>query len=159
MRNRIVVWHFLLLVAVLVVSHGSIAQAQTASQLVGSWERFSLRNAEGAVIQPPEPAAFMILTGEGYFSVTAIPTDRKKIDKPLDQLTREELLNWLQHVNVRRGTYTVSGNTLTRKDVSNINPNQEGRESVQQFRLEGDVLIFTNPDPKNKAEAQWRRVK
>lgn len=107
--------------------------------------------------QPPGPAAFVIFSANGYFSQTAIPTGRNKIDKPLDQMTREELLGRFQAVIARRGTYTVSGNRLTRKDVSHTNPNTEGSDAVQDFRIEGDFPILTTPG--NKAEARFRRVK
>ena len=48
-------------------------------------------------------------------------------------------------------------NTLTRRIVSHSNPNVEGTELVQEFRLAGDLLILTTPG--SKAETRFRRVK
>jgi hypothetical protein len=119
MRVRIVV--SLLLVCVL--AYGARALAQPQNPLVGAWERLSLTNAEGVDIQPPEPAAFVIFSADGYYSQTVIPTGR---------------------------------NTLTRRIISHSNPNIEGTELVQEFRIEGDLLILTVPG--SKAEARFRRA-
>jgi hypothetical protein len=50
----------------------------------------------------------------------------------------------------------VSGNTLTRRIISHTNPNLEGTEFVQEFRIEGDLLILTTPG--SKAEARFQRA-
>ena len=152
MRVRIVVS----LLFVCVVAYGARALAQTQNPLVGTWERFLLKNDEGVDIQPPEPAAFVIFTADGYFSQTVIPTGRNKLKKPLEDMTKDELLHRFQNLFAWRGTYTVSGNTLTRRIISHTNPNIEGTELVQEFRLEGDLLIWTRPG--SKAEARLRRA-
>lgn len=131
--------------------------AQGQNALVGAWERVSLKNADGAVTQPPAAAAFLIFTADGFFSQTAIPTGRKKLDKPVDQMTKEELAERFQRLEARRGTYTVAGNKLTRRNVSHGDPNQEGTEQTQGFRIESSVLILTSLA--NKAEARFRRVR
>ena len=99
------------------------------------------------------------MTTDGFFSQTAIPTGRPKLNKPLKEMTKEELLAQFTNVVARRGTYTVSGNRLTRTDITNTNPNNEGTAIVQLFRIEGDVLILTNSDTTKKNEARFRRVK
>ena len=152
MRTQIVVS----VLFVFVFAYGASAVAQNQNPLVGAWERFSLKNDEGVDIQPPEPAAFVIFTADGYFSQTVIPTGRNKLKKPLEDLTKEELLHRFQNLFAWRGTYTVSGNTLTRRIISHTNPNIEGTELVQEFRLEGDLLIWTRPG--SKAEARLRRA-
>jgi len=143
-------------VAMILFVFSAAAWAQQ-DPLIGTWERFSLKNAQGAVTQPPSAPAFAIFTSNNYFSITAIPAGRKKIDKPLAELTKEELLDRFQNLNARRGTYSVSGNRLTRKDVSRVDPNLEGGEQIQEFRIDGDVLILTTPG--NQAEARFRRVR
>ena len=153
MRVRTVV----LLLLVFVFAYGASALAQNQNPLVGAWERFSLKNDEGVDIQPPEPVAFVIFTADGYFSQTVIPTGRNKLKKPLEDMTKDELLHRFQNLFAWRGTYTVSGNTLTRRIISHTNPNIEGTELVQEFRLEGDLLIWTRPG--SKAEARLRRAK
>ena len=148
-------------VALAVLSIGSYwvapMDAQGQNAVVGSWERVSLTNAAGTVTQPPAPAAFVIFGADGFFSQTAIPTGRKKVDKPLDQMTKEELVERFQRVEARRGTYTITGNKLTRRNVSQADPMQEGTEQTQEFRIEGGILILTTPT--NKAEARFRRAK
>src|SRR5215471_12478727 len=153
MRVRIVVS----LLLVCVFAYGASVLAQNQPLLVGAWERLSLKNAEGVDIQPPEPAAFVIFSADGYYSQTVIPTGRNKLKKPLEDMTKEELLNRFQLLFAWRGTYTVSGNTLTRRIISHSNPNVEGTELVQEFRIEGDdLLILTRPG--SKAEARFRRA-
>ncbi len=152
MRVRIVVS----LLFVCVFAYGASALAQNQNPLVGAWQRISLKNAEGVDIQPPEPAAFVIFSADGYFSQTVIPTGRTKLKKPFEDLTKEELLHRFQLLFAWQGTYTVSGNTLTRRIISHTNPNVEGTELVQEFRIEGDQLILTRPG--NKFEARFQRA-
>ena len=144
------------LLFVCVFAYGVRALAQNQNPLVGAWERFSLKNDEGVDIQPPEPAAFVIFTADGYFSQTVIPTGRDKLKKPLEDMTKDELLHRFQNLFAWRGTYTVSGNTLTRRIIAHTNPNIEGTELVQAFRLEGDLLILTRPG--SKFETRFRRA-
>lgn len=137
----------------------SVASAQAPAGLVGSWERISLLDATGAKIQPPAPVAFLIISPDGYYSQTAIPAGRPKVDKPVNELTKEELVARFDRVEARRGKYTVAGNRLTRRFDTTVSPVQEGTEQVQLFRIEGDVLILSSTDPKQKNEARFRRVK
>jgi hypothetical protein len=139
MRVQIVVS----LLFVLVLASGARALAQNQHPRVGARERLSLKNAEGVDIQPPEPAAFVIFSADGYYSQTVIPTGRNKLKKPLEDMTKEELLNRFQLLFAWHGTYTVSGNTLTRRIISHSNPDVEGTELVQEFHIEGDLLILT----------------
>src|SRR5215510_594687 len=153
MRVRIVV----ALLFVCVFAYGARALAQNQNPLVGAWERLSLKNDEGVDIQPPEPVAFVIFSADGYFSQTVIPTGRNKLKKPLEDMTKDELLHRFQLLFAWFGTYTVSGNTLTRRIISHTNPNAEGTELVQAFGIDGDQLILTRPG--SKAEARFRRAK
>ena len=148
-------------VAVVVVAVGlvSVTRAQAQNSLVGSWERISLLDGEGKAIQPPSPPAFVIFSSDGFFSQSSIPAARPKVDKPVDQMTKEELVQRFNRLESRRGTYTVSGNRLTRKNIANGDPNGEGTEQVQLFRVEGGVLILSSADPKLKNEARFRRAK
>jgi hypothetical protein len=139
---------------------GNQAIAQGGQKLVGAWERFAMKDSTGADVRPLPPAAFTIFSADGFYSQTAIPTGRAKVDKPLADYTKEELLARFNRSEARRGKYTVSGNTLTRTYESSLNPSDEGRApQVQRFRIEGDVLILTSPSPTNKSEVRWRRQK
>jgi hypothetical protein len=119
-----------------------------------------MKDSTGADIQNPPPAAFTIFSADGFYSQTAIPSGRPKVDKPLTDYTKEELLSRFNRAEARRGRYTVSGNTLTRTYVASLNPNDEGRDpQVQRFRIEGGVLVLTSTSPTNKSEVRWRRAK
>lgn len=160
MRVKLIASLIVVATGVLGASWISGLQAQGQNALVGAWERVSLKDAQGAVTQPPGPAAFLILSGDGFFSQTAIPAGRKKadkVDKPVDQMTKEELVERFQRLGARRGTYSVTGNKLTRRNISHVDPNQEGTEATQEFRIEAGMLILTTPG--NKAEARFRRAK
>ena len=139
---------------------GERAYAQNQGRLVGAWERFSMKDSTGANVQNPPPAAFTIFTADGFYSQISIPTGRPKVDKPLAEYTKEELLSRYDRAEARRGRYTVSGNTLTRTYVATLNPNDEGRApQVQRFRIERDVLVLTSTSPTNRSEVRFRRVK
>lgn len=142
----------------LLLAHAGIAAAQS-SPLTGAWERVSLRDSAGTILQPPGAAAFAIYSANGHFSQIAIPTGRPISDKPLTDMTKEELLVRFQGASASRGTYTISGNRLTRKSLSNLNPAQEGRDLVQVFRLAGDTLILSSPNPASRGEARFVRVR
>jgi hypothetical protein len=153
----------LLTLSLLVTSLAAVssrAAAQGRNPIVGAWERFSMKDSTGADLQNPPPPAFTIFSPDGFYSQTAIPTGRAKVDKPLAEYTKEELLARFNRTEARRGRYTVSGNTLTRTYDSSLNPNNEGNPpQVQRFRIEGDVLVLTSTSPTNKSEVRWRRAK
>src|SRR5262245_6905641 len=153
MRVRIVVS----LLLVCVFAYGASALAQHQNPFVGAWERVSAKNDEGIDVQPPEPVAFVIFSADGYFSQTVIPTGRNKLKKPLEDMTKAELLHRFQLLFACFGTFTVFAKTLTRRIISHTNPNIEGTELVQEFRIEGDLLILTRPG--SKAEARFQRAK
>lgn len=139
----------------------SQAFAQSASPLVGTWERIALLTASGSSNQPPTPPAFLVMTSDGYWMQVAIPANRPKLDKPIGQLTKEELLERFTRVEVRGGAYTVDGNRLIRRNVQSVDPNQEGTTQPQRFRVEGNLLIVCGDcltDARSKAEARFRRV-
>jgi hypothetical protein len=139
---------------------GGTPQAQTEQSVVAVWERISAQNFRGESTQPPAPPAFLVFTTDGYWAQLAIPAGRAKVDKPLDQMTREELLGRFRDLEVRRGTYTVDGRKVRRRNLASGDPNEEDTEQIQMFRIEGDLLIFNSPDPtKPKAEARFRRLK
>lgn len=151
----------LLTLSLLVASLASVGnRAEAQGPLVGAWERFAIKDSTGTEVQTLPPAAFTIFSANGFYSQTAIPTDRPKVDKPLADYTKEELLSRFSRAEARRGRYTVSGNTLTRTYVSSLNPNDEGRTpQIQHFRIEGDVLVLTSTAAGNKSEVRFRRAK
>ena len=155
MNNRLVV----AVGIVVALGLAPVSHAQAQNPLIGSWERISLLDAEGKSTQPPAPPAFVIFSADGFFSQSAIPAARPKVNKPIDQMTKEELAQRFNRLETRRGTYSISGNRLTRKNIANGDPNGEGTEQTQLFRIEGGVLILSSSDPKLKNEARFRRAK
>ncbi len=138
---------------------GSAAAHGQPPSLAGAWERTSLRNAAGESTQPPAPAAFLVFTANGQWAQLSIPSGRPRVEKAIAELTKDELVGRYQGVEARRGTWTVSGSKLTRKNVASANPNQEGTDQAQTFRVAGDTLILASTDPASKAEARFRRIR
>jgi len=149
------------LLGVLLAGGSDRADAQGRAALVGAWERFSIKDSTGALRNPQPPAAFTIFSADGSYMQMAIPTGRPKVDKPLADYTKEELLARFSRVEARRGHYSALGTTLTRTYTASLDPNAEGREpQVQHYRIDGDVLTLTSTSPAtNKSETKFRRVK
>jgi hypothetical protein len=131
--------------------------AQSENPLVGAWQRFSQSRADGT--PNPQPETFVIFSANGHLSQTTLPFGRPKLTKPLQEMTREELLARFQGVQARLGTYAISDTKFIRKDVATLDPAEEGFDLVQEFRVEGDILTLISTAPKSKAVARFRRVK
>lgn len=142
---------------ILVGPVGQHAAAQGTAQLVGAWERIYQSRADGVPVSQPE--AFLIFSADGHFSQTTLPPDRPKSTKPLQEMTREELLVRFEGVQARRGTYTVDDDRLIRIDVATLEPEEAGFRLVQEFRIEGDNLTLISTAPNSKAVARFRRAK
>lgn len=132
--------------AVLLLVLGLPAMGQSTNPLVGVWERISLMRGTTQG-QPPAAPEFLILTADGYFSESELPEGREKANKPLDQMTKEELVDRFRRTAASRGTYTIQGNVLIRKHIADLNPNAEGSDQVRNFRIEGDILILSAGGP------------
>jgi hypothetical protein len=123
--------------------------AQNSNPLVGSWERIKA--------DPPALPAFLIFSNDGFFTMTILPADRPKSDKPLRELTKDELIVRYERLVARRGPYRIEGNRLIRNDAAHHNPNLVGRDVIDLWRIEGDTLILS--DPKGKDNGWYRRAK
>lgn len=122
------------------------AMAQSTNPLVGVWERISLMRGTTQG-QPPAAPEFLIISADGYFSESELPEGREKVNKPLDQMTKEELVARFQRTAASRGTYTIQGNVLTRKHIADLNPSAEGSDQVRNFRFDGDILVLSAGGP------------
>lgn len=132
--------------------------AQNPNPLVGVWERISLMRGTTQG-QPPAAPEFLIISADGYFSESELPEGRDKVNKPLDQMTKEELVARFQRTAASRGTYTIVGNALHRKHVADLNPSAEGSDQVRNFRIEGDILILSAGEPGKGLDARFKRLK
>ena len=113
--------------------------------LLGTWVRFFLIR-DSTIQQPPATPEWVFLGPDGYFLNMEIREGRPKLDKPLSQMTKEELLRRFNGVGVTYGTYTVQGNISNRKHLIGIDPGAVGFEQVRGFRFEGDVVNFRGPN-------------
>jgi hypothetical protein len=140
------------------ISFAGDVRLQVPNPLVGSWERFAVTDAGGRVRQAAPPA-FVVFTPDGFFSETEMQRGRPLVDEPLEAMTTEELLARFASLVAARGTYTVSGNTVTRTYVAHSNPEWEGEVDVRVFRIAGDTLIITDlPPDKSRFEARYRHA-
>ena len=122
------------------------AMGQSNNPLVGVWERISLMRGTTQG-QPPAAPEFLIISADGYFSESEIPEGREKVTKPLEQMTKEELLDRYRRTAASRGTYSIQGNVLIRKHIADLNPNAEGSDQVRNFRFDGDILVLSAGGP------------
>lgn len=145
----------LLLISGIVAFSSAVILAQ-ANLLMGAWERVSALDANGR--PNTTTSGLLIISADGNYIYTDTPPNRPKVNKPLEQMSREELLARFQGLSVRRGTWTLSGNRWSRLELGSENPNLEGSEAVRLWRMEGDQLVLYSTDPENKTENRWRRV-
>ena len=133
------------------------ASAQDAKAFVGTWERIAVKDNDGKVVEDRLVRAHLIFSADGHFSQTIHPKGRDKSSKPLQEMTKEELLKRFDGAQGFYGTYTINGNKLIRPMLTSLDPNREGTgyTFVHTFRFEGDLLILTA----DKFEARWQRVK
>lgn len=135
------------------------ASTSNATELVGTWERFARQDDDGKPIEERAVQSFLIFGADGHYSQITIPAGREKLRKPLQEMTKEELLNRFVGVSAEYGSYTLTGNLLTRKRLALTNPNEEGKDFVQGVRFEGDNLVLSFTTPGSKAEGKFRRAK
>jgi hypothetical protein len=118
-----------------------------------------LKDEAGKPAEERTVRSFLLISADGHYSQTVLPAGREKLDKPLNEMTKEELLNRFDGVRATYGTYTIAGNKLSRKYLTTTNPNEEGNGVVQSFRFEEEILILTSTTAESKREARFRRVK
>lgn len=146
------------LILFLTLAIADVAQAQSRA-LPGAWRRISFRDSTAQPLQPRLVPAFVIFSANGYFSQSVIPAGRPKIAKLWKEMSKEELLSLVEGVDAWSGSYTLNGATLTRTTVSSLDPTAEGAKLVQVVRFGGDTLILTWPNPPNRSESRFLRVR
>ena len=150
--------------AIVGITTRAAAQSPSANPLIGGvWDRYSIVNTQG--VDSGSPGWYhLTFTADGHFFVTAVPQNRKIPKAPKD-LTHEELLNHLQGINIRFGTYTLIRNgegpymlTLS-DDVSPFVPAVQGScpppAHCQIMFESGEVRLF---DTKTGNHTKWRRI-
>lgn len=156
---------FVTVVGVIIgVSNQTGFHAQAKNPLVGGvWDRYSVKNAQG-VENGSSGWFFLTFMEDGHFFITGVPKGHEKLLKTAKDMTKEELVQQLEGIQVRRGTYTLTGNgspyTFTLTDEQNpLSPNLQGScpaSAPCQVRMEnGEVRLFS---PSNGVRTQWRRL-
>jgi hypothetical protein len=146
---------FLILCGLVVVS--SVPDAQQ-NPLVGTWEEIDGRAGAEGNVAPTRPN-MLIFGADGYYMSSALPPNRPRVNKPLSEMTKEELVARFTEVRVQRGVYQVSGDRVTTQRWASADPNEESRRIVRVFRIDGDVMTLSAPDPAVKLQSRFRRLK
>jgi hypothetical protein len=144
------------------------AFAQSREPIAGAWEMVSQKNLDtGAVTQagsggPSAGTPLRVIYAEGYYVQFAAAKGRAKLSVPTAEMTREQLVERTR-MQGQYGTYKVTGNKLVRNVISAADPNNEGREVSDEFKVQGDVLTVIGmgggPNRNNKMESTYRRLK
>ncbi|MBI3050140.1 MAG: hypothetical protein HYY76_17715 [Acidobacteria bacterium] len=79
---------------------------------------------------------------DGYYSLTNASEGRRHIDKPVAQMTREELLDRFRSLQVQDGTYEVIGpnRILLRRRISQF-PQNHGTEQVMEWIIDSSGVL------------------
>ena len=134
--------------------------AQTKDPVAGAWELSAQKNLTTGTSSTISQPALHVIYADGHYVQFRADADRKMIDKPTSELTKDELVDRLR-MQGQFGNYRIKGNQLTRKIVSAAFPPNNGRETTLEFRVEGDTLITvaTDATTKEKTESRYRKLK
>jgi len=144
----------------------SAVPAFAQNPLVGTWEAVSL-TVDGKETLPATRAdgiqpgiVRIIYSADGIYMSLGLPKGRPQTTTPQAQWTKEDWQGRFQGVTGQYGTYSVSGDKLTSKPMSAMNPANEGKERVASFRKDGgDVIVTSIGTNGSKTEIRFRRVK
>jgi hypothetical protein len=141
------------------------AAAQTAHDLVGTWEWVSVDNTtpDGVTTQPfgPKPGGYLSFDSNGrFFWLITRPGRAKFAAGRRDQGTADENKAAVQGSLAYCGTYAMSGENLILKIEASTYPNEESAEQKRTLVLKGDELSWRNPTVSTGASgvARLRRV-
>jgi hypothetical protein len=121
-------------------SSGSPGREQARSAFEGVWDEIRLRDGNAAEGQKPNHMRRMFL--DGYYSLTNASEGRRKIDKPVAQMTREELLDRFRSLQVQDGTYEMTGpnRILLKRRISQF-PENHGTEQVMEWSIDASGVL------------------
>ena len=157
MKTRMHVLGTVLAVATLIPA---IAHAQSRLPFEGAWEEISSVNPnrgggagnagrEGRAGAPATPStttpnAMRRTFVDGYYSLSNAADGRKVLTTPVPEMTKEQLLDRFQSLQVQDGTYEVMApnRILLRRRVSQF-PQNHKTEQVMEWKVTGDQLSLT----------------
>jgi hypothetical protein len=133
------------------------SEAQTRLPFEGVWEEISSVNPNragganaGREGRAAGPASTTTPNGmrrtfiDGYYSLSNAANGRKPLTKPVPEMTKEELLDRFQSLQVQDGTYEViaPNRILIKRRVSQF-PQNHSTEQVMEWKVTGDQLSLT----------------
>ena len=106
----------------------------------GVWDEIRLREGNSAEGQKPNRMRRMFFGG--YYSLTNASEGRPKTDKPVAQMTREELLDRFRSLQVQDGTYEMAGpnRILLKRRVSQF-PQNHGTQQVMEWSIDANDVL------------------
>ena len=121
-------------------STGSAARERARLAFEGVWDEIRLREGNASEGQKPNHMRRMFV--DGYYSLTNASEGRRKIDKPVAQMTREELLDRFRSLQVQDGTYTSMGpnRILLKRRISQF-PENHGTEQVMEWSIDANDVL------------------
>jgi len=155
-----------LVVAAATGCSGDRSPARSAPSVVGTWEATS-QTMNGREVKVPwettggkqQGAVRVIYTAEGHYMTVRVPTGRP-LEKPDAERTAQDWVAQYQGLAAQYGTYTVSGDRLTRRIVSAVRPQNEGTQVVLTFQVDAETLTTTQqPSNDQVLRTRYRRVK
>jgi hypothetical protein len=114
----------------------SAEPASSKNPVVGTWHN---------ITQPQYPQAVLLIGEDGYFSQIAISPSRTKPVHDFDHRTKAELAKQFGGFRASYGTWKIVGSKLVRTLIASEEPGNEGTETAQEFRFEGEILVLGGP--------------
>ena len=146
-------------IACVVLLSSVVVSAQSKDPVAGSWELAAQKNLTTGAAQTSQNPPLRVIYANGYDIQFTAQADRKKIDKPTAELTKDEMVDRLR-MQGQSGTYRLEGPKLIKKVVTAAAPSNEGREFTSDFRIEGDMLVTTSENAQGqKSESRFRKLK
>ena len=131
----------LLLLSAVIFAQGVVAQAQNKNAFVGVWEEVGGTNAKGEA-ETGNAGMRRIFTAEGYYSIAfgRQCAGTQVVDKPLQDLTKEQIFDRLRCVIAQDGSFTVDGDKINITRRSAQAPQNVGTKQVMQWKVENGEL-------------------
>ena len=118
----------------------SPAPARARLPFEGVWDEIRLREGNASATQKPNHMRRMFI--DGYYSLTNASEGRRRNDKPVGEMTREELLDRFRSLQVQDGTYEVTGsNTIRLKRRISQFPENHGTEQVMEWNIDSSGVL------------------
>ena len=130
----------LLLLSAVIFAQGVVAQAQNKNAFVGVWEEVGGTNAKGEA--ETGNAGMRRIFTEGYYSIAfgRQCAGTQVVDKPLQDLTKEQIFDRLRCVIAQDGSFTVDGDKINITRRSAQAPQNVGTKQVMQWKVENGEL-------------------